>query len=349
MKYVVVTGGCGFIGTNLCLRLLRDNCTVISIDNLSRSGITNNLKLLQSYDKFTNYRIDIADKEALYEILHNFIGADIVHLAAQVAVTVSITDPSLDLRTNVIGTFNILEWIRSYSKDSMLINISTNKVYGKLLEVPTVITAGGYKFNGHAENGISEAFPLKFDSPYGCSKGAADQYAMDYAVTYGLKTVTLRQSCIYGDFQYGVEDQGWVAWFAIQALLGRGLTIYGNGLQVRDLLYVGDLVELYVKLIESKDKISGQVYNIGGGLERTLSLNALILLLNARLQTNMDVAYSSPRRGDQNVYISDIGKIGEEFDWHPSTSVEKGVDLLLNWLTDNIDLVRLALSFSSDK
>jgi CDP-paratose 2-epimerase len=190
---------------------------------------------------------------------------------------------------------------------------------------------------------------LKFDSPYGCSKGAADQYAMDYAVTYGLKTVTLRQSCIYGDFQYGVEDQGWVAWFAIQALLGRGLTVYGNGQQVRDLLYVGDLVELYVKLIESKDKINGQAYNIGGGLERTLSLNALINLLNARLQINMDVAYSSPRRGDQNVYISDIGKIGEEFNWHPSTSVEKGVGLLLNWLTDNIELVRLSLSSSSSK
>jgi CDP-paratose 2-epimerase len=261
--------------------------------------------------------------------------ADVVfHFAAQVAVTLSVTDPRLDFETNALGTFNLLEAVRQSARRPIVLYSSTNKVYGKMAEVPIEQRTGRYAYVDLAQ-GVSETQPLDFYSPYGCSKGTGDQYVIDYGRIYGLRTVVFRQSCIYGPRQFGMEDQGWVAWFSIQALRGRPVTIYGDGRQVRDVLYMTDLTAAFEAAVKQIDRTAGRAYNIGGGPDKTLSLLELLDMLERRFGRRPSYSFSDWRPGDQLVYVSDIRKAGAEFGWRPTVSPEHGVDKLIDWLQAN--------------
>ncbi len=258
----------------------------------------------------------------------------ILHLAAQVAVTTSVTDPRLDFTVNALGTFNLLDAVRRFSPETVFVFASTNKVYGKIEKAGAELSDGRWSYVDRP-NGISESEPLDFLSPYGCSKGAADQYVLDFARIYGIRATSFRQSCIYGPRQFGIEDQGWVAWFAIASLLKRNITIFGDGRQVRDVLDVGDLLAAYEAAIRSPDKVAGQAFNVGGGPERTLSLLELIAMLEQRLKRKVPLQWADWRPGDQKVYISDIRKLERLLGWRPELTVTGGVNRLLDWVHDH--------------
>jgi CDP-paratose 2-epimerase len=261
--------------------------------------------------------------------------ADVVfHLAAQVAVTTSLSNPREDFGINAFGTFQVLEAVRRSSSQPIVVYSSTNKVYGKMPDLEVAEDASRYTYAG-AVCGISEGRPLDFYSPYGCSKGTGDQYTVDYARIYGLRTVVFRQSCIYGPHQFGMEDQGWVAWFAIRALQDLPVTIYGDGKQVRDLLYVDDLTAAYDAAIRNIEVTTGQAYNVGGGPANTLSILELIALLERRLQRRLQHSFDSWRPGDQRIFVSDIRKAEAAFGWQPRVSVAEGAERLLDWLESN--------------
>ena len=263
MKYLV-TGGAGFIGCNAAQRWMRQGHEVVVLDDLSRHGADRNLSWLQTQGRFVFERIDVRDARAIDAAVQRHTDTDVVlHLAAQVAVTTSVTEPRHDFEVNALGTFNLLEAVRRHAPLAAFLYASTNKVYGGLEHVGVVLRDGRHAFADRPD-GIGEDTPLDFHSPYGCSKGAADQYVRDYARIYGLRTVSFRQSCIYGWRQFGVEDQGWVAWFTIAAVTGQPVTIYGDGRQVRDLLFVDDLCEAYDAAVERIERASGQVFNLGG-------------------------------------------------------------------------------------
>jgi CDP-paratose 2-epimerase len=255
-------------------------------------------------------------------------------LAAQVAVTTSVTNPRNDFETNALGTFNIMEAVRQSSSKPIVIYSSTNKVYGKMADLKIVQSDGRYAY-AHCPDGIPETRPLDFYSPYGCSKGTGDQYVIDYARIYGLKTIVFRQSCIYGPHQMGVEDQGWVAWFAIRALQERPVTIYGDGKQVRDVLYIDDLTAAFDAAVKHITKTSGQAYNIGGGPQNTLSLLGLIDLLAHHFGRRLEYSFTEWRPGDQLVFVSDIRRAKTDFGWEPRISPTEGVEKLLVWLKEN--------------
>ncbi len=332
----LITGGAGFIGSNLVSRLLRRGEQVTVYDNLGRSGSRLNLQWLretygdQSFDLVS---ADVRDAEATQEAAK---GADvIVHLAAQVAVTTSVHQPRPDFEINALGTFNVLEAARASKRNPIVLYASTNKVYGGMENVEVVEEAGGYRYQG-LPYGASEEQPLDFHSPYGCSKGTGDQYVRDYHRIYGLPTVVFRQSCIYGPRQFGVEDQGWVAWFVIAAITGRPITIYGDGKQVRDVLFVDDLLDAYDAAIEKIDRAAGQVYNVGGGPEKTLSIwQEFAPILERLVGKPIPVSQGEWRPGDQRVYISDIRKAGQELGWQPKVGVEEGVRRLYEWVQAN--------------
>jgi CDP-paratose 2-epimerase len=259
----------------------------------------------------------------------------VYHLAAQVAVTWSVSDPREDFETNALGTLNVLEAARSCSSPPIVLLTSTNKVYGAMEEVPVVRQATRHAYADLPE-GVSEAQPLDFHSPYGCSKGAADQYVRDYARIYGLKTVVFRMSCIYGPRQFGVEDQGWVAHFIISSVLGRPITIYGDGKQVRDILYVDDLLAAFELAVDRIDVSAGQVYNVGGGPENTISVWAEFgPMIEELLGHEVEVSYDEWRPGDQPVYVSNTGKAQRELGWQPHTSARQGIEQLFQWVTEN--------------
>lgn len=268
---VLITGGAGFIGSNLAHQLIMDGETVTILDNLSRRGTANNLAWLRANhgERFRLIQGDVRDGVAVAQAARD--QQVIYHLAAQVAVTTSVTEPRHDFEVNALGTFNVLEAARRVSDNPILIFTSTNKVYGGMEDVAVAEQPTRYAFRDLPE-GISESRPLDFHSPYGCSKGAADQYVRDYARIYGLRSVVFRMSCIYGTRQFGNEDQGWVAHFLISAALGRPISIYGDGKQVRDLLFVQDLIEAFKQATRQSDRTAGQVYNIGGGMANTLSV-----------------------------------------------------------------------------
>ena len=279
--------------------------------------------------------MDIRDGAALDAALHRHRDTEvIVHLAAQVAVTTSVTEPRHDFEVNALGTFNLLESARRHAPSAAFLYASTNKVYGGLEHVGVEQRDGRYAFRGRP-GGISEDEPLDFHSPYGCSKGAADQYVRDYARIYGLRTVVFRQSCIYGWRQFGVEDQGWVAWFTIAAVTGKPVTIYGDGRQVRDLLFVDDLCEAYDAAVERIDRASGKVFNLGGGPRNTLSLLELVEQLDRLTGRPLRPAFSDWRPGDQPVFIADVARAAEALGWRPRTGVSEGVEKLTRWVQEN--------------
>lgn len=337
-KQMLITGGAGFIGINSARHFLEKGWDVVILDNFSRKGNDLNIEHLKKdfSGGFTVVRADVVrDLDVLAREVEK---ADVVlHLAAQVAVTTSVDDPRSDLEVNILGTFNVLEAIRKSSKKPFIIYTSTNKVFGALEAYGVRELPGRYEFldDVYREHGVPGSHPLDFHSPYGCSKGAADQYVVDYSRIYGLKTVVFRQSCIYGVHQFGVEDQGWLAWFAIATLLGKPLTIYGTGKQVRDALFVGDLVDLYARAIESQEKVNGKAYAIGGGPTNTVSLLELFDLLEAKLGKRPETKAGDTRPGDQPIFISDIREIQKDTGWTPTHSVDSGLDLMIGWLKEH--------------
>ena len=329
-KRILITGGLGFIGINATSFFAKQN-EVCVIDNCSRIGVKHNIEKLNSLG-VNYYDINIANYNDLRKA-YDVVKPDVIfHLAAQVAVTLSIQDPKEDFESNLLGTFNLLELVRLDDNKPIVLYASTNKVYGQNIDDSSILDG---KRNSTDTKGVSEACQLSFGTPYGCSKGAADQYVIDYAKTYQIPTITFRQSCIYGPHQYGLEDQGWVAWFGICASLDLDLTIYGDGTQIRDVLYIDDLIELYEKAILDIDKISGKAFNVGGGPENTLSLNQLIDLLEEKFERKITKNYSDWRLGDQKVYISDIENIESAIGWKPKVDVKAGIEKLSAWIEKN--------------
>jgi len=339
LKKHLVTGGAGFIGSNYVHRLLSCGEHVTIYDNLSRAGASKNLAWLEETFGENSSRLivgDVADAAHLVEAAKDV--DVIVHLAGQVAVTTSVTNPREDFEANALGTFNTLEAARASGRDPVFIYASTNKVYGGMEDVPLAEEPTRWRY-AHLEHGCPETQPLDFHSPYGCSKGAGDQYVRDYARMYGLRTVVMRQSAIYGPRQFGIEDQGWIAWMTIAALTGKQITIYGDGKQVRDLLYVDDLMDVYDAAIEKIDIAAGQVYNIGGGPGNVMSVWAEFgPILERLLGKEIPVARGDWRPGDQKVFYADIRKAECELGWKPKIGVEKGVERLFEWVKTNKEL-----------
>jgi CDP-paratose 2-epimerase len=328
----VVTGAAGFIGSNTVRALAELGIETVSIDNLSRPTAPVNAEWLEEElgSAFRLHQADVRDFDAIDAVFARNSDADVVlHLAGQVAVTTSVTDPVEDFAINALGSFNVLEAARRRIPDALFVNASTNKVYGQLEnhrieELETRYVDADFPY------GVAATHPLDPHSPYGCSKAAADVYTIDYARIYGLRAVTFRQSCIYGPRQFGVEDQGWVAWFAIATELRRPVTVFGTGKQVRDLLHVDDLVALYVRAAEEPDMVAGKAYNIGGGPENILSLLELL----EQLGTN-DVAFADERPGDQKVFVADVSQARADLGWAPQVPLEQGLEQLLVWVREN--------------
>ncbi|MGQ9491167.1 MAG: NAD-dependent epimerase/dehydratase family protein [Anaerolineae bacterium] len=334
---ILITGGAGFIGCNLAAASIEAGHQVTLFDNLSRRGSAANLAWLQETfgaSAFAFIQGDIRDYPA---ILRAAEGQEaIYHLAAQTAVTTSVTDPRSDFEINALGTFNVLEAARNAGHDPVFIYSSTNKVYGGMEDAPAVELATRYELPDYPQ-GVGEDRPLDFHSPYGCSKGAADQYVRDYFRIYGLKSVVFRQSCIYGQRQMGVEDQGWVAWFVIAAITGKPITIYGDGKQVRDLLHVDDLVRAFQMATARIDVTQGRIYNLGGGPANALSIWAEFGPLLSKLVGHKVVpaAFRNWRPGDQPVFIADVRKAAAEFGWMPQIGVREGIARLVEWVRVN--------------
>ncbi|HEM60948.1 MAG TPA: SDR family NAD(P)-dependent oxidoreductase [Chloroflexi bacterium] len=332
---ILVTGGAGFIGSNLSHHLLCQGHDVVIYDNLNRPGAEKNLAWLRGNhdDRFSLIQADVRDYPSLQKAV---VDCQVVyHLAGQVAVTWSVTDPREDFEINALGTLNVLEAVRACETPPILLFTSTNKVYGGMEEVEIVELDTRHAY-ASLPQGVSEAQPLDFHSPYGCSKGAADQYVRDYARIYGLRTVVFRMSCIYGPRQFGVEDQGWVAHFLIASVLGRPITIYGDGKQIRDVLFVDDLIAALERAVQEIEVTAGQVYNIGGGPKNTISVwTEFHELLSDLLGHDVPVSYADWRPGDQLVYVSDTTKAQRELGWKPRTSVQEGIERLFRWVIDN--------------
>jgi CDP-paratose 2-epimerase len=335
----LITGGAGFIGSNFVSRLLRRGEQVTIFDNLSRSGSRLNLEWLrETYgdNSFCLLKGDVRDVEAIQKAARDI--DVIVHLAAQVAVTTSVTQPREDFEINAQGTFNVLEAARASGHNPAIIYASTNKVYGGMEDVRVVEDATHYRYMD-LPMGASEAQPLDFHSPYGCSKGAGDQYVRDYHRIYGLPTIVFRQSCIYGIRQFGVEDQGWLAWFVIAAVTGRPIKIYGDGKQVRDVLFVEDLLDAYESALANLPKSAGQIYNVGGGSENVISVwTEFAPILERLLGHPLQASWGEWRPGDQRIYVSDIRKAEKELGWKPKIDVEEGLKRLYDWVVANRDL-----------
>ena len=332
----LVTGGAGFIGSNYVHRLLQRGEKVTIYDNLSRAGAPRNLRWLEETygkDAFQLVAGDVRDAGLLTATARD---TDIiVHLAGQVAVTTSVIKPREDFEINALGTFNVLEAARLSGRDPIVFYSSTNKVYGGMDDVEVAETPTRWHYK-NLPFGCPESQPLDFHSPYGCSKGAGDQYVRDYGRIYGLRTVVFRQSCIYGPRQFGVEDQGWVAWFVIAAVTGSPMAIYGDGKQVRDLLHVYDLLDAYDLALEKIVSTSGQVFNLGGGPENTISIwTEFGPLLEKLLGKPIPVSRGDWRPGDQKVFVADTRKAQAELGWQPKYDVEKGVKQLFDWVRSN--------------
>lgn len=342
MMRILITGGAGFIGSNLTRRLLGRGYTVDIFDNLSRPRTDHNLAWLQAEAATTpgqlNFiRGDVRDPGAIAQATLEVDA--IYHLASQVAVTTSVHDPRTDFEINALGTFNVLEAARHASGQPAVFYASTNKVYGGMEDVPIVEEGTRYRYRD-LPGGIAESQPLDFHSPYGCSKGSGDQYVRDYHRIYGLRTVVFRQSAIYGPRQFGVEDQGWAAHFVIAAQTGRPIRIYGDGKQVRDMLYIDDLIDLYELALDSIDQCAGQIYNVGGGPANSLAIWSEFQPLLSRLAGSLVEAatHGDWRPGDQPVCILDCSKAARELGWHPQVSLEDGMGRLWAWVAENIAL-----------
>ncbi len=345
MKKILILGGAGFIGVNAARYFLKKGWKVTIFDNLSRAGTEFNLKSVQ---KDFGKKVKFIKGDIVTDIksLEKAVGEvdAVLHLAAQVAVTTSVVNPREDFLINALGTFNVIEAVRLSKRKPALIYSSTNKVYGSMPSFPVSENKTRYLFKNKALNkkGVGEEAPIDFHSPYGCSKGAADHYVLDYGRIYGLKTVVFRQSCIYGEHQMGVEDQGWVAWFAIAAMFGKKITIFGTGKQVRDLLHVEDLVRLYELALKNIDKVSGEAFNIGGGASNTLSILECLALLSKKLNSSIIPAYDKIRSGDQPIFVADTTKAYKLLVWKPKISLDRGVDRMLTWISAHRQVIENA-------
>jgi CDP-paratose 2-epimerase len=341
MKYAI-TGGAGFIGSNTADRILQQGHEVIVIDNLSRRGSEANLAWLTGKHAHLQFeKIDIRDAEAMTRVFSRHHPIDrTLHFAGQVAVTSSVEDPREDFEINAMGTFNVLEAIRKTNPVSLFLYSSTNKVYGALDQLEVLEDASRYRYS-EGIKGVSESTLLDFHSPYGCSKGSADQYVRDYHRIYGMNTLVFRNSCIYGPRQFGIEDQGWLAWFVIAAVTQKPITIYGNGKQVRDVLHVEDLIRAMLLAMDRVEVTAGQVYNIGGGAENSISVwEEFGPMLEGLLGHEIPVARADWRPGDQPLYISDISKAHRDFGWRPEIGVQEGIRSLFDWVAAHLELFR---------
>ena len=332
---VLITGGAGFIGSNLADRLAGEGCEVVIYDALARPGVERNLAWLKARHaaRITSIVGDVRDAEAVSRACS---GADAVfHLAAQVAVTTSLNDPMEDFSINVGGALNLLEAVRGRGAQVPLIFASTNKVYGDLGDIALEMDEAAYQPRDERlrKHGVGEDRPLDFHTPYGCSKGAADQYVLDYARSFGTPTCVLRMSCIYGPRQMGTEDQGWVAHFLIRALTGKPITIYGDGRQVRDLLYVADAVEAYVAAWRRIEAVKGRAFNLGGGPSNAVSLRQVLARIEEILGHPVELRFADWRAGDQRNYVSDTSRARRELGLPKPLDWRRGLQSLADWLT----------------
>jgi CDP-paratose 2-epimerase len=335
--YILITGGAGFVGSNLADALLADGERVIVADNFSRDGVRMNAAWLRRRhgDRVRVETVDVRDAARIRTLVRE--SKQVFHLAAQVAVTTSLVDPVTDFETNVMGTFNVLEAARTMLNPPSVLFTSTNKVYGGMEDVAVALDGDRYGY-ADGRRGITEDARLDFHSPYGCSKGAADQYVHDYARIFGLPTVVFRMSCIYGTRQFGTEDQGWVAHFGRAMLRGEPLTIYGDGCQVRDILWIGDLVRAMRQAMAKIDTVAGEVFNIGGGHANAVSVRTVIDRLRELTGARAPVRYDEWRPGDQKVYVSDTSKAERVLEWKAATTWEQGLEKLVGWLHEaNLD------------
>ncbi|HVX75158.1 MAG TPA: NAD-dependent epimerase/dehydratase family protein [Bradyrhizobium sp.] len=335
---VLITGGCGFIGCNLAERLAADGTSVLILDNLARAGVRENAQWLKSrYGERIEITVgDIRDPITVIDTVRE--ASAVLHLAAQVAVTSSVESPLDDFEINARGTVNVLEAVRLHNPSAPLIFASTNKVYGRLIE-DTAIERAQLRYvptDSRLAAGVTEAAPLDFYSAYGCSKGAADQYVRDYARVFGLRTAVMRMSCIYGPRQFGNEDQGWIAHFMLCALRGEPLTIYGDGYQVRDALFVSDAVDAWIAVLRHIDAARGHIFNLGGGIANSVSLLELINLITRLTGREIHCDFSAWRPGDQPWYVTDIGALSSAVGWTPRTGLEDGLSLLEKWLQSRV-------------
>ncbi|EKN6261976.1 GDP-mannose 4,6-dehydratase [Yersinia enterocolitica] len=333
---LLITGGCGFLGSNLAAHAIKSGIDVIVFDNLSRYGSSDNLKWLQSIGTLTHVHGDIRNKNDVTRLIQQYKPNNIFHLAGQVAMTTSIDNPQIDFEINVGGTFNILEATRLFNPECGIIYSSTNKVYGDLEQFTYRETDTRYECI-EKPNGFDEHIQLTFHSPYGCSKGAADQYMLDYARIYGLKTVVFRHSSMYGGRQFATYDQGWIGWFCQKAIdVSRGIkdpfTISGTGKQVRDVLHAEDIISLYFCALSNLDKIKGNAFNIGGTIDHSLSLLELFSLLEKFTETKLNYTKIPVRESDQKVFVADINKITKNIGWVPKVSSEHGIKVMLDWV-----------------
>jgi CDP-paratose 2-epimerase len=333
---IAISGVSGFIGSHAAARFLQMGHRIVGFDNLSRPGSTLNLQWLEEISgDLQILHVDLRSANDVESVFSKHSDVQLVlHEAAQVAVTSSVVNPRHDFEVNALGTFNMLESVRKHCPDASFFYASTNKVYGALDRIEVVERDGRYGYKTNV-SGVDESEALDFHSPYGCSKGAADQYVRDYSRIYGMKTVVFRQSCIYGTRQFGVEDQGWVAWFTIAAVLGKPVTIYGDGKQVRDVLWVDDLIDLYCSALDHIDVASGQIYNAGGGPVFTLSLLQLLEMLGAALNKSVSFNFADWRPGDQQIFVAKCEKAKRELCWAPKISPSVGVNRLVQWVLNS--------------
>ena len=338
-KEIFITGGAGFIGSNFARHRILMGDQVTIFDNLSRRGAESNLEWIRtetSGSQFEFIKGDVRDYDHLAAVLgsHDVV----VHLAAQVAVTSSVTDPAYDFGVNAAGTFNVLESVRQSGRHPLVIYASTNKVYGEIENIAVEEEEQRYRFSD-LPKGVSETQLLDFHSPYGCSKGCGDQYVRDYSRIYGFPTVVFRQSCIYGQRQFGVEDQGWVAWFIIAAVLGQPISVYGDGKQVRDILHIDDLVAAYNQAVERVERPGGEIFNIGGGPQNAIAIwREFGPILEEIHGKRIPITFGDWRPGDQKIYISDISKAKQILGWEPRINVKEGIARLYRWVTENREL-----------
>jgi CDP-paratose 2-epimerase len=341
MKYLI-TGGCGFVGTNLTETAIKNNNEVFILDNLSRNGSLNNLNFLKSIGPFNFINGNVADFELMKNLIKTHQPDFVFHLAGQVAMTSSISNPMHDFQTNALGTLNILESVRLYSPSTIIVYSSTNKVYGDFKNITFQENNTRY-FSPNFPNGFNEDLPLDFHSPYGCSKGSADQYLLDYYRIYGIRTIVLRHSSMYGGNQFSTENQGWIGWFIQKALeiknniiKGESFTISGNGKQVRDVLYSSDVVDCYYSIIKNINITKGQVYNIGGGYKNSLSLIELFKFLENELSIRISYKNLPSRSSDQLVFIADNSKISKAINWSPKVNYKDGIRKTIKWINENL-------------
>lgn len=332
---LLVTGGCGFVGSNLTAAAMRRGQQPVVYDDLSRVGSDSNRRWLSLQGVYRFVQGDVRDADAVRRVIDDVRPNAVFHLAGQVAMTTSLADPRRDFEVNAGGTLNVLEAVRQLVPDCLVVYSSTNKVYGNLEQYSYREEATRYRCV-ERPFGFDESTPLEFHSPYGCSKGAADQYVLDYARMFGVRTVVLRHSSMYGGRQFSTVDQGWVGWFVSEALRVAGgdrepVRIAGNGKQVRDVLAVEDVVELYFRICDRRNSLQGEAFNIGGGIESSMSILELVLMLEELVGVRIPVESGPPRESDQRVFVADIAKARRMIGWRPSVDPQSGVAAMIEW------------------